>query len=176
MVLFFPSLVGRQRWRRWRLRGLRGKTPQSVRDPGPANQRGVPHDERSVVQRLCSVILAMLKIMHLSMLSSRGERGEDLGAYVGYLTFPKNCWSKSPLWGPKIWSNQIKTHLDEWWEAEFCINIKTAAYLYYRVRTGPGKPGKSWNFIMAFSRISRTGKSCKMDAGPGKSWKSVKLN
>ena len=25
-----------------------------------------------------------------------------------------------------------------------------------RVRTGPGKPGKSWNFIMAFSR---TGKS-----------------
>ena len=26
----------------------------------------------------------------------------------------------------------------------------------YRVRTGPGKPGKSWNFVVAFSR---TGKS-----------------
>ena len=29
----------------------------------------------------------------------------------------------------------------------------------YRVRTGPGRPGKSWNFIMAFSR---TGKSWKV--------------
>ena len=42
-----------------------------------------------------------------------------------------------------------------------------------RVRTGPGKPGKSWNFIMAFSR---TGKSWKKATGPGKFWKSVKLN
>ena len=39
-----------------------------------------------------------------------------------------------------------------------------------RVRTGPGKPGKSWNFIMAFSR---TGKSWKKATGPGKFWKSV---
>ena len=30
--------------------------------------------------------------------------------------------------------------------------------MYTRVRTGPGKPGKSWNFILAFSR---TGKSWK---------------
>ena len=43
----------------------------------------------------------------------------------------------------------------------------------FRVRTGPGKPGKSWNFIMAFSR---TGKSWKKATGPGKFWKSVKLN
>ena len=42
-----------------------------------------------------------------------------------------------------------------------------------RVRTGPGKPGKSWNFVVAFSR---TGKSWKKATGPGKSWKSVKLN
>ena len=42
-----------------------------------------------------------------------------------------------------------------------------------RVRTGPGKPGKSWNFIMAFSR---TGKSWKKATGPGKFWKSVNLN
>jgi len=40
-----------------------------------------------------------------------------------------------------------------------------------RVRTGPGKPGKSWN-IVAFSR---TGKSWKRATGPGKFWKSVKL-
>ena len=45
--------------------------------------------------------------------------------------------------------------------------------LINRVRTGPGKPGKSWNFILAFSR---TGKSWKKATGPGKFWKSVKLN
>ena len=41
-----------------------------------------------------------------------------------------------------------------------------------RVRMGPGNPGKSWNFVLAFSR---TGKSWKKATGPGKSWKSVKL-
>ena len=46
-------------------------------------------------------------------------------------------------------------------------------YALYRVRTGPGKPGKSWNFIMAFSR---TGKSWKKATGPGKLWKFVKLS
>ena len=35
---------------------------------------------------------------------------------------------------------------------------------------GPGKPGKSWNFIVAFYR---TGKPCKKATGPGKLWKSV---
>ena len=40
----------------------------------------------------------------------------------------------------------------------------------YRVRTGLGKPGKSWNFVVAFSR---TGKSWKKATGPGKFWKSV---
>ena len=39
----------------------------------------------------------------------------------------------------------------------------------YRVRTGPGKPGKSWNFVVAFSR---TGKSWKKVTGPGTFWKS----
>ena len=28
-------------------------------------------------------------------------------------------------------------------------------YTFYRVCTGPGKPGKSWNFIMAFSRTGK---------------------
>ena len=39
-----------------------------------------------------------------------------------------------------------------------------------RVRTGPGKPGKSWNLTVAFSR---TGKSWKKAASPGKFRKSV---
>ena len=39
----------------------------------------------------------------------------------------------------------------------------------YRVRTGPGKSGKSWNFVA----FSRTGKSWKKTTGPGKFWKSV---
>ena len=42
----------------------------------------------------------------------------------------------------------------------------------YSVRAGPGKHGKSRNFIVAFSR---TGKSWKRATGPGKFWKSVKL-
>ena len=42
-----------------------------------------------------------------------------------------------------------------------------------RVCTGPGKPGKSWNFGMEFSR---TGKSWKKAAGPGKFLRSAKLN
>ena len=41
-----------------------------------------------------------------------------------------------------------------------------------RICMGPGKPGKSWNFILAFSR---TGKFWKKTAGPGKCWKSVKI-
>ena len=48
--------------------------------------------------------------------------------------------------------------------------ISTFSETNFRVRTGPGKPGKSWNFVMAFSR---TGKSWKKATGPGKSWKSV---
>jgi len=39
-----------------------------------------------------------------------------------------------------------------------------------RVRAGPGKAGKPWNFVVAFSK---TGKSWKKAAGPGKFWKSV---
>ena len=48
---------------------------------------------------------------------------------------------------------------------------------YVHGSQSPGKPGKSWNFTMAFSR---TGKSWmestgKKATGPGKFWKSVKL-
>ena len=51
-------------------------------------------------------------------------------------------------------------------------DLNFASYVLYRVRTGPEKPGKSWNVIMTFSR---TGKSWKKATGPGKFWKSVKL-
>ena len=37
-----------------------------------------------------------------------------------------------------------------------------------RVRTGHGKPGKSWNSISSFSR---PGKSWNLGVGYGKSWK-----
>ena len=42
----------------------------------------------------------------------------------------------------------------------------------------PGKPGKSWNFIMAFSRTFQSWKesSGKKATGPGKFWQSVTLN
>ena len=50
---------------------------------------------------------------------------------------------------------------------------KIEKHTEYRVRMGPGTPGKSWNFIVAFSR---TGKSWKKATGPGKFWKSVKLS
>jgi len=44
--------------------------------------------------------------------------------------------------------------------------------ILYRVRMGPGKLGKPWNFIVAFSR---TEKFWIKGTGPGKFWKSVKL-
>ena len=48
---------------------------------------------------------------------------------------------------------------------------KNWANLKNMIFMGPGKPGKSFNFIMAFSR---TCKSWKKATGPGKFWKSVK--
>ena len=54
---------------------------------------------------------------------------------------------------------------------EYSISsVKSYGGLIHRVCTGPGNPGKSWNFILAFSR---TGKSWKINAGPGKSWKAI---
>ena len=55
-------------------------------------------------------------------------------------------------------------------DAMFFLSDFRAAYVY-RVSTGPGKPGKSWNHIMAFSK---TGKTWKKATGPEKFWKSVK--
>ena len=39
---------------------------------------------------------------------------------------------------------------------------------WHRVHTGHGKPGKSWNLIISFSR---PGKSWNLGVGHGKSWK-----
>ena len=43
----------------------------------------------------------------------------------------------------------------------------------YRVHTGHGKPGKSWNLIISFSR---PGKSWNLGLGHGKSWKISTLS
>ena len=43
----------------------------------------------------------------------------------------------------------------------------------YRDRTGHGKPGKSWNLIISFSR---PGKSSNLGLGHGKSWKISTLS
>ena len=41
----------------------------------------------------------------------------------------------------------------------------------FRVRTGPGKPGKSWNFNIPKSRPGNPGKSILVMESHGKSWK-----
>ena len=45
--------------------------------------------------------------------------------------------------------------------------------MFYRVRTGHGKPGKSWNLIII---LSRPGKSWNLGKGHGKSWKIIMLS
>ena len=43
---------------------------------------------------------------------------------MGHLTLHKNFWSKSLLWGPKIWSNQIKyPHLGEAISLKFIVVV-----------------------------------------------------
>ena len=50
----------------------------------------------------------------------------------------------------------------------FCVIVSSHKCTVDRVRTGHGKPGKSWNFIISFSR---PGKSWNLGLGHGKSWK-----
>ena len=45
---------------------------------------------------------------------------------------------------------------------------------YNRVCTGPGKPGKSWNFIMAFSRTGKSWKKPLVLESPGNLLNSTK--
>ena len=51
-----------------------------------------------------------------SMLSPSGREGGggETRTFVGHLTFQKNFWSKSPPWGPKIWSNLMKYPPSQW--------------------------------------------------------------
>ena len=55
-----------------------------------------------------------------------------------------------------------------------CENLNNVSLTFFkfqsRVRTGHGKPGKSWNFITSFSR---PGKSWNLGVGHGKSWKMM---
>jgi len=62
-------------------------------------------------------------------------------------------------------SNKIEVY-----ELVFSRKKPLQYYIDVRALTGPGIPGKSWNVILAFSR---TAKSWKINAGPGKSWKSI---
>jgi len=58
--------------------------------------------------------------------------------------------------------------MQDWCELFSCNKIIDQQF--YRVHTCPGKPGKFWNFVVAFSRA---GKSWKKATGPGRFWKSV---
>ena len=44
------------------------------------------------------------------------------------------------------------------------------SFWYARVRTGHGKPGKSWNLSIS---VSRPGKSWNLIVGYGKAWKGM---
>ena len=77
----------------------------------------------------------------------------------------------SPVTMERFRPNVVVSGLARFEEVSFCHPYMLC--VKYRFRTGPGKPGKPWNFIMPFSR---TGKSWKKATGPGKFWKSVKLN
>ena len=54
----------------------------------------------NMLARVCGLVYASINV--------KPEEGGNPRAYVGHLTFRKNFWSKSPPWGPKIWSNRIK--------------------------------------------------------------------
>ena len=69
------------------------------------------------------------------------------------------------LWSRKLWAGKSQYYRDS-----IVLEKLRFQNALLRIRTGPRKPGKSWNFIMAFSR---TGKSWKNATGPGKLWKSV---
>ena len=52
---------------------------------------------------------------------------------------------------------------------KFLLTVVFPLTTYYSwVRTGHGKPGKSWNLSFSFSR---PGKSWNLIVGPGRSWK-----
>ena len=44
----------------------------------------------------------------------------------------------------------------------------------HRVRTGPGKPGKSWNFVMVFPGLESPGKKPLVLESPGNLLNSTK--
>ena len=59
--------------------------------------------------------------------------------------------------------------------------MKFFLHKLYRVRTGHGKPGKSWSFTTSFPRPRKSwnlsvghGKSWNLSMGHGKSWKMNK--
>ena len=69
------------------------------------------------------VLTKMLGLTNASI-NVKPEGGDRARAYVGHLTFQKSFWSKSPPWGPKIASNQIKyPHLGEVISLKFIVVV-----------------------------------------------------
>ena len=48
------------------------------------------------------------------------------------------------------------------------LNLNQGKKVNYRVRTGPGKPGKSWKFKSSKSRPGKPGKYVLVLESPGK--------
>jgi len=78
-----------------------------------------------------------------------------------------SLWNNGTVKGQNA---SIAVYLHDPWPGILCCVLGQDTLLSHRVCTGLGKPGKSWNFIVAFSR---TGKSWKRATGPGKFWKSL---
>ena len=82
-------------------------------------------------------------------------------------------WGKLPFLFPVhgLVSANMAAH---WWLGclSSCFFFFSDIFQSVRVRTGHGKPGKSWNFRISFSR---PGKSWNLIVGPWKLWKVIKV-
>ena len=54
------------------------------------------------------IVQHKIQLLIYASINVKPGGGGDPQAYVGHLTFQENFWSKSPVWAPKMWSNQIK--------------------------------------------------------------------
>ena len=103
-----------------------------------------------------------------------GNSGTLNSLWLNWIVCSKGMYCQLPTdpsidpWLTLSW--HVDQHLSQQWVRG---NLFFTDRPLSRVCTDPGKPGKSWNFIMAFSR---TGESWKKATGPGKFWKSAKLN
>ena len=91
------------------------------------------------------------------------ERSWVLMLFIDWINGNSSKAAKTFLFiSPINWGNQTNTNTPP-----VPISVDSLTYTF-RVRTGHGKPGKSWNLIISFSR---PGKSWNLGLGHGKSWK-----